>query len=85
MLAALKIIDYGKATIKFPMVKKPSPRKRKVSWSNKLQFLSPSLAHFPKHINRCSLYIFKVRTLREGGSLLGFSFKICSIFRFRFP
>ena len=47
--------------------------------------LKPILARIPKHINTCFLEIIRVQTLREGGSLLGFSlFNICFIFRFRF-
>ena len=62
-----------------------SPWQMSTGWSSKLLFLNPSLTHFPKHINRCSLDIFRVRTLREGSSFLRFSlFKLCSIYRVRF-
>ena len=86
LLATTKREDYGKATLRFATMKKPSPWRMMTGWSNKLRFLSLSLAHFPNHINRCSLDIFLVRTLREGGSLLGFllSLELVPFSRIRF-
>ena len=57
-------IDHMK-TSGFVTTKRPSLQRRTTGWSSKLQFLSPSLAHFPKHINRCSLDILRVWNFRE--------------------
>ena len=69
----------------FATAKKPSPRRRTAGWSSNISIFSPSLAHFPRPINTIIVLMIRVQTLREGGSLLGFSlFKLCSIFRFKF-
>ena len=58
-----------KTTLGFVSAKKPSSRQRKMGWISKLGVLSPSLAHFPMHINSNLLDLFRVRILR-GKTLL---------------
>ena len=53
-----------KVTCGFSTAKKPSPQRRMVGWNIKLQFLSPSLAHFPMHINNIFLDLFRVRIFK---------------------
>ena len=49
-----------------------SPQWRTVGWSSNISIFNPFLAHFPRPINIIIVLMIGVRTLREGGSLLGF-------------
>ena len=59
-------------------------------WTIKLRFLIPSLAHFPRPINICSLDVIRVQILREN-TLLRVSppfflnhFRVCDFVHFYF-
>ena len=61
-----------------------------IGWTSKLRVLSPSLAHFPMHINNSLLELFRAQILREN-TLPRFSplfffnhFRVCDFVHFYF-